>query len=87
VSRTPEEIEAAIRKTAASETPVRDLTLPENAYVVGKRTPWGWNLYSHRDLTSAASDGANHVSQGNTDVYILDSQGVQFSLIEITLLR
>jgi hypothetical protein len=59
--------------------------VPDNAYLVCKKTPWGWNLYGHRLLDSAARDAGKHVAERNTDVYILDSQGARFSLVAVLL--
>ncbi|MGA3323200.1 MAG: hypothetical protein ABSF45_01905 [Terriglobia bacterium] len=83
--QTTEQKEVEIREAAGKKN--IDLTQPENAYVVCKNAPGGWNFYPHSDLDSAARDAVNHVSQGNIDVYILDSGGVQFSLIALALLR
>ena len=81
MSQTVEQIEGAIREAAGSQK--MDLSLSENAYVVSKKTPWGWNLYGHRDLESAVLDGGHHVSEANIDVYILDSRGLRLSLIAV----
>jgi hypothetical protein len=81
MSETAEHVGRAILDAAANEK--MDLTATENAYVVCKKKPGGWVLWGRRDLEAALREGVNLVSQGNIDVYILDSQQLRFSLIAV----
>ena len=74
-------MEGDIRNAAATQQV--DLAVPENANLVSKKKPGGWTLWGRPHLESALHEGIKLVSQGNIDVYILDSQRVGFSLIAV----
>jgi hypothetical protein len=79
--QTGEHVETELRKAAAKDKV--DLTRPENAYVVGKKARGYWVLHRFKDFELALRDGVALVAHGNTDVYVLDSRGVRFSVLQV----
>jgi hypothetical protein len=69
-----EPIDAEIRQAADKQR--IDLTRPENAFLLCKKTPQfiqPWLLYGYRESGAALLRGGYLAWLGNTDVFVLDS--------------
>jgi hypothetical protein len=64
-------LESAIREAAGEQG--LNLMLPASAFLLAKNTPQGWQLTSFSEFGPAFDRGDWLASQGNIDVYVLNS--------------